>query len=132
MNEASVSQIFIMIQHWPWESLIDRIASYLSQTSILINFNYNIVKIYYIYISVTIISGYIQNFKLAIFKIYDLAGISFSNFIISSFDTYQVLSGFYIVSGNYKPSQKADLQISRLNSASYYSPTILLTHTPTD
>ena len=28
-----------------------------------------------------------------IFKIHDLAGINFSNFIISRFDTYQVLSG---------------------------------------
>ena len=34
------------------------------------------------------------------FKIHDLVGINFSDFIISSSDTYQVLSGFPKVSSN--------------------------------
>ena len=49
-----------------------------------------------------------------IFKIHDLVGINFSDFIISSSDTYQVLSGFPTVSSKDKPSQKADYYISRL------------------
>ena len=46
---------------------------------------------------------------IAIFKIHDLAGIYFSNFIISSSDTYQVLSGLPTIPNNDEPSQKADL-----------------------
>ena len=57
------------------------------------------------YLCVTIISGYkIWRFS----KIHDLAGISFSDFVISSSDTYRVLSGFPTVSSNDEPSHKAD------------------------
>ena len=55
--------------------------------------------------------------KVSNFKVHDLAGINFSDidFIISSSDTYQVLSGFPTVFSNVdEPSQKADLQISIL------------------
>ena len=45
--------------------------------------------------------------KLAIFKIHDLVGINLSDFIISSSDTYQVLSGSPTVSSNDEPPQKA-------------------------
>ena len=41
---------------------------------------------------------------------YFLASINFSDFTVSSCDTYQVLLEFSIVSCDDKPSQKADLQ----------------------
>ena len=41
-------------------------------------------------------------------KIHDLVGINFSEFVISSSDTYQVLSGSHTVSSNDEPSQKVD------------------------
>ena len=64
------------------------------------------VQIYNEYLSVTIISRYkIQRFSKII---HDLAGINFSDFVISSSDTYQVLSGSPTVSSNDEPSQKAD------------------------
>ena len=47
--------------------------------------------------------------KFSDFQIHDLAGINFSDFMISSSGTYQILSGFPTVSSNDEPSQKADL-----------------------
>ena len=49
--------------------------------------------------------------KKVIFKIHDLVGINFSDFIISSSDTYQILSEFPTVSSNDEPSRKVDLLI---------------------
>ena len=47
------------------------------------------------------------------FQIHDLAGINFSDFMISSSGTYQVLSGFPIVFSDDESSQKTNIYISR-------------------
>ena len=46
----------------------------------------------------TLVSLLLAGTKFSDFKIHDLAGINFSDFIISSSDTYQILSGFRTVS----------------------------------
>ena len=57
-----------------------------------------------LYLSVTIISGYkFTDFQNSWFSGY----INFSDFIISSSDTYQVLSGFPTVFSNDEPSQNS-------------------------